>query len=104
MTSTPFPRWSAAVAIVVVAAASSAGAQATSPAAPAAPAAPAIRLSQIGFLPRGPKVAVVTGVNASNFAIVGADHRDTVLRGSLTAPKPWALSGEENVRRAEFGS
>src|SRR5690349_18995690 len=97
MKTTSFPRRAAAIALMVASAASSVGAQATSP------TAPTIHLSQIGFLPTGPKVAVVSAASASTFSIVGAERGDTVLRGSLTAPKPWTLSGEENVRRAEFG-
>ena len=71
----------------------------------ASPAAevPQIRMSQIGFLPHAPKSAVVVSAGASRFAIVNA-RGDTALRGALTAPKPWALSGEEHVRRAEFGA
>ena len=60
----------------------------------------AIRMSQIGFLPTAPKIAVVVGTSASSFAVV-SQRGDTVLRGALTPPKPWALSGEENVRRAD---
>ena len=77
-------------------------ATATLCAAPVARAQSAIRLSQIGFLPAAPKVAVVVGAGASTFAVVGAERGDTVLRGTLTPPKSWALSGEENVRRADF--
>ena len=61
-----------------------------------------IRLSQIGFRPAAPKVAVVVGATGSTFAVVGAERGDTVLRGTLTTPKPWALSGESDVRRADF--
>ena len=96
MKTTPFLRRVATIACSAASVAASAGAQ--------TPAGPAIRLSQIGFLPNEPKVAVVTGATATTFAIVGAERGDTVLRGSLTAPKPWTLSGEENVRRAEFGT
>src|SRR5215213_7128317 len=63
-----------------------------------APSAGPIRLSQIGFLPGAPKSAVVVAAGASAFAIVSAERGDTVLRGSLSAPRSWALSGEENVR------
>ena len=72
-----------------------AGAQAPAPVA-------RIRLSQIGFLPAAPKVAVVVGASTSTFAVVGAERGDTVLRGALTAPRSWALSGEDDVRRADF--
>ena len=61
-----------------------------------------IRMSQIGFLPTGPKSAVLVGSDASTFAVVDAARGDTVLRGSLTPAKSWALSGETNVRRADF--
>jgi len=94
MTATHLTLRASALAIAATFAASSAGAQAT----------PAIRLSQIGFIPNGPKVAVVVGASASAFAIVDAERGDTVLRGSLTPPKSWELSGEENVRRADFGT
>jgi endoglucanase len=96
MKTTPSLRRVATIACSAASVAASAGAQ--------APAVPAIRLSQIGFLPNAPKVAVVAGATATTFAVVGAERGDTVLRGSLTAPKPWTLSGEENVRRAEFGA
>ena len=64
-------------------------------------AVPPIRINQIGFLPSAPKSAVVVSETASRFAIVDA-RGDTVLRGALSAPKRWALSGEEHVRRADF--
>jgi endoglucanase len=96
MKTTPSLRRVATIACSAASVAASAGAQ--------APDVPAIRLSQIGFLPNAPKVAVVAGATATTFAVVGAERGDTVLRGSLTAPKPWTLSGEENVRRAEFGA
>ena len=67
----------------------------------APPATSAIHLSQIGFLPTAPKTAIVVGATSSTFAVVGA-RGDTVLRGTLSAPRSWALSGEENVRRADF--
>src|SRR5687768_1893330 len=85
----------AALAIAVLPFARLAGAQATAPAA-------GVRLSQIGFLPAAPKVAVVVGAKGSTFAVVGAERGDTVLRGTLTAPKSWALSGENDIRRADF--
>ncbi|MBW8761119.1 MAG: glycoside hydrolase family 9 protein, partial [Microbacterium sp.] len=72
-----------------------AGAQGT------APSAGVVRMSQIGFLPNAPKTAVVVGATSSAFAIV-SERGDTVLRGSLSAPRSWALSGEEGIRRADF--
>jgi endoglucanase len=96
MTTTRFPRCAAVITLSIVVVTAGAGAQAAAP-------APAIHLSQIGFLPNGPKAAVVTGASATTFAVVGAERGDTVLRGALTPAKAWAVSGEENVRRAEFG-
>jgi endoglucanase len=64
-------------------------------------ASSAIHLSQIGFLPNAPKTAVVVGASGSTFAVV-AERGDTVLRGTLSAPRSWALSGEEGIRRADF--
>jgi endoglucanase len=64
--------------------------------------AQSIRLTQIGFLPSGPKVAVVVGATEPRFAIVDAQRGDTVLRGTLSAPQRWAMSGEDGVRRADF--
>jgi len=96
MTAPQLLRRAGALAIVAMCVVRLAGAQT-----PAAPAA-AIHLSQIGFLPGAPKIAVVVGGSASTFAVVGAERGDTVLRGTLTPPKSWALSGEKNVRRADF--
>ena len=69
-------------------------------AAPTVPVPP-IRMSQIGFLPAAPKSAVVVSASATRFAVIDT-RGDTVLRGALSAPKSWALSGEEHVRRADF--
>ena len=67
-----------------------------------APPVGPIRMSQIGFLPTAAKSAVVVGASATTFAVVGVERGDTVLRGTLTPPKNWELSGETNVRRADF--
>jgi endoglucanase len=93
-------RRAAAIATVVGVAASLGASALRAQAAPAV-AVPPIRMSQIGFLPDAPKAAVVVSATASRFAIVDA-RGDTVLRGALSAPRRWALSGEEHVRRAEF--
>ena len=95
MMRTRFPRCAAVIAFFIAVATAGAGAQAPAPVA-------RIRLSQIGFLPAAPKVAVVVGASTSTFAVVGAERGDTVLRGALTAPRSWALSGEDDVRRADF--
>jgi hypothetical protein len=73
MKTTPSLRRVATIACSAASVAASAGAQ--------APDVPAIRLSQIGFLPNAPKVAVVAGATATTFAVVGAERGDTVLRG-----------------------
>jgi endoglucanase len=59
-------------------------------------------MSQIGFLPTAPKIAVVVGASGDRFAVIDAARGDTVLRGVLSAPRSWSLSGEEGVRRADF--
>jgi endoglucanase len=84
-------------AALALAIAHGAGAQSAAP----APVAP-VRLNQIGFLPGAPKTAVVVGVNASTFTVVDAARGDTVMRGALTPPRSWELSGETSVRRADF--
>ena len=66
-----------------------------------------IRLNQVGFHPAAPKVAVVVVGDSvgrpTPFAVLTADGRgDTVLAGTLSAPRRWAPSGEL-VRTADFG-
>ncbi len=63
--------------------------------------ADAIRLNQVGFLPLAPKVAVVVGGAPSEFSIVTVPEGVVVLRGALSAPAMWPLSGEV-VCRADF--
>jgi endoglucanase len=65
------------------------------------PGATRIRLNQVGYLPTGPKLAVVTDGSASEFSIVRATGGATVLRGRLSPPKVWAMSGE-TARLADF--
>jgi endoglucanase len=72
-------------------------------AAAAPPAAGPVRMSQIGFAPSAAKTAVVVGAAGDAFLVLGAERGDTVLRGRLSPAKAWALAGEENVRRADFG-
>ena len=60
----------------------------------------AVRVNQVGYATRAPKVAVVADSAATRFAVVSASG-DTVLRDTLSAPQPWAPSGE-TVRRADF--
>ena len=60
-----------------------------------------IRLNQLGFLPRAPKMAVVLGGSASRFSVVESPSQKLVLRGTLTAPRTWPFSNEV-TQRAEF--
>ena len=97
------PRRAALPVALAALAGGAAGAAPRGAAAQAAPAAgsDAIRLDQVGFLPDGPKTAIVAAPRATRFAVVGAERGDTVLVGRLDAPARWALSGE-TVRRARF--
>ncbi|MDB4883366.1 MAG: glycoside hydrolase family 9, partial [Gemmatimonadetes bacterium] len=67
------------------------------------PTSDAIRLNQLGFFPLAPKAAVVAGGSASTFTVERASGGAVVLRGALSAPKSWPLSGEE-VRRADLSA
>lgn len=52
-----------------------------------------IKLNQVGFYPPSVKIAVITASTpASVFYVVSADHRDTVFRGELGAPRRSAFS------------
>src|SRR3954468_20697747 len=63
----------------------------------------AIRLNQLGFLPLAPKSVVEVTDSASTFTVERVRGGGVVLRGTLTAPRSWPLSGE-TVRRAELGA
>jgi len=61
-----------------------------------------IRLNQIGFYPRAPKVAVVVGANeGGKFYLKTQDLSKTVFTGQLTDTKPAALSNKP-TRVADF--
>ncbi|MEO8561758.1 MAG: glycoside hydrolase family 9 protein [bacterium] len=62
-----------------------------------------IRLNQIGFLPAAPKVAVIVGATGTSFTVERSPGGAVALRGTLSAPATWAMSGEE-VRRADFSA
>lgn len=62
-----------------------------------------IKLNQVGFLPASEKIAVVPGVDATQFTVVNAGTTDVVFTGTLTAVAQWdpAL---ELVKLADFSS
>jgi len=62
-----------------------------------------IRLNQVGFLPQSQKLAVVVGATATTFTVERVPGGAVVMRGTLSAPDTWALSGEQ-VRRADFSA
>jgi endoglucanase len=62
-----------------------------------------IRLNQVGFYTRGPKVAVVADSTPTRFAILTVPGGDTVFRGALAAAHRAPLSNEV-VRQADFSS
>jgi len=62
-----------------------------------------IRINQIGYYPRAPKVAAVIGAAAGTFAVLKAATGDTVFHGSLSAEKQWPYS-EELVKLADFSA
>lgn len=60
-----------------------------------------IKLNQVGYLPRGQKLAVIPAVDADHFSVVIADTDTQVHRGSLSAAATWAPAAEE-VKLADF--
>ncbi|MGV3539839.1 MAG: glycoside hydrolase family 9 protein [Rufibacter sp.] len=63
-----------------------------------------IKLNQIGFYPRGPKVAVVVGENrGGRFYLKTPDLSTTVFTGTLSETKPAELSNKP-TRVADFSS
>ena len=92
-----------AVAMAMVVSAAALGSQApTEAATEPQPVAP-IRVNQIGFLPDAPKVAVVVGAKGGGFTVETSPGGRVAMRGTLSAPATWPMSGEE-VRRADFSS
>ncbi len=63
-----------------------------------------IKINQLGFYPKGPKIAIVTGDSASStFYITSANLRDTVYKGNLSPEKKSAFSSLI-TRSADFSS
>src|SRR6185437_8768104 len=66
---------------------------------------PNIRVNQVGFYPKGPKVAIVTGTDSlktNKFFLLKENTSDTVFRGTLDGGGFWKYS-EENTKKADFG-
>jgi len=61
----------------------------------------AIRLSQIGFYPDGPKIAILVDATSTQFYVVTPDLGDTVFTGNLSSAKVWVPS-QESVKKADF--
>jgi endoglucanase len=64
-----------------------------------------IRVNQIGYYPKGPKIAIVIGGDTlgTKFSIITADGKDTVFHGNLVKAGVWEYS-EEIVNQADFSS
>lgn len=62
-----------------------------------------IKLNQIGFYPKGEKVAIVEGATTVNkfYVLTNEAVPDTVFKGKLSESKTWDYSNE-NVRKADF--
>lgn len=61
-----------------------------------------LRVNQVGFYPKGEKVAVVVdAVPANRFYILSSPTKDTVYKGTLGESNVWEYS-EEKVRMADF--
>ena len=62
-----------------------------------------IKLNQIGFLPHASKIAVVPNVESGEFWLISASDKSELLRGPLSVPQDWKVSGE-TVKVADFSS
>lgn len=62
-----------------------------------------IHLNQIGFLPNASKIAVVPNVESGEFWLFSVDKNTELLRGPLSQPQAWAVSGE-TVKIADFSA
>lgn len=58
------------------------------------------KLNQLGFHPRGEKIAVIPANEAQEFAVIAADGKE-VYKGQLRTPREWPYSGEQ-VQIADF--
>ena len=63
----------------------------------------AIHLNQIGFYPAGPKVAVLVGAPAGQFALKTADLTQTVFTGELGPAQTYELAAQQ-TRVADFSA
>ena len=62
-----------------------------------------IRLNQAGFIPSGPKKAIVVGGNAQDFNLLQSPAGTVAFTGKLTAGNLWGPSGE-TVQIADFSA
>jgi endoglucanase len=60
-----------------------------------------IKLNQLGFFPKGQKLAVITDTKASDFEVKTVDLKKTVFQGTLSPEKEWNKSGEK-AKVADF--
>jgi endoglucanase len=60
-----------------------------------------VRLNQIGYYPDGPKVAVITDVNATEFTIKSVKSGEIVFKSNLSSPRKSVFS-EKSERVADF--
>ncbi len=63
----------------------------------------AIRLNQIGFFTKGPKIAAIIGSDATTFTVKSTDRTTTYFTGNLSTASTWASSGE-SVKTADFSN
>lgn len=61
-----------------------------------------IKLNQIGFYKYSPKIAVIPEAGSYIFQVISAESEEIVYSGLLSNSKQWHLSGEENIRIADF--
>lgn len=60
-----------------------------------------IRLNQVGFFTKGPKVAAIIGSSETEFSIKSVDRQTVYHSGTLSGASTWAQSGE-SVKTADF--
>ncbi|MBC8051986.1 MAG: glycoside hydrolase family 9 protein [Sphingobacteriaceae bacterium] len=61
------------------------------------PAVEKIRLNQLGFYPFGPKIAIVTATNVSDFSILSADRKKILFKAKLESSVNAALNGKKTL-------
>lgn len=69
----------------------------------AQPFSEAIRLNQVGFYPKGPKIAVVVGEQSGTFQLMTPDLKKTVYTGTLSEQRTNRISGK-TTRLADFSA